>query len=90
MAEFEYRGFRFRTVFEDDWRIRIWPPLRPIGLIDRVRASREEGERICYRRATAAIDAFIDRPVLKPGRRAPVRTPHPRPGISEVNTASPS
>lgn len=90
MAEFEHRGFRFRTVYEDEWRIRIWPPLRPAGLINRVRASREEGERICYRRAIAAIDAYIDRPLLRPGRQPGTpKVPFQREG-SRVNLHLPS
>lgn len=60
MAEFEYRGFRVRTVFEKDWKVKVWPPLRPARLIERVRASRIEGEHACRNRATAAIDAFLE------------------------------
>lgn len=62
MAEFEYRGYRVRTIFEKDWQIRIWPPLRPARLAERIRASRTEGEPACRHRATVAIDAFIDEP----------------------------
>ncbi|WMT91265.1 hypothetical protein [Pelagibacterium sp. H642] len=60
MAEFEYRGFRVRTIFDKHWQIKVWPPLRPARLIERVRASRAEGEHACRNRATAAIDAFIE------------------------------
>lgn len=59
MAEFEYRGFRVRTIFDKHWQIKVWPPLRPARLIERVRASRTEGEHACRSRATQAIDAFI-------------------------------
>ncbi|SDG38499.1 hypothetical protein SAMN04487974_102327 [Pelagibacterium luteolum] len=60
MAEFEYRGYRVRTVFEKDWRAKVWPPLRPVQLAERVKATRSEGERACRHRATAAIDEVID------------------------------
>tara|TARA_R110002051_G_scaffold32332_4_gene72605 strand:+ start:7162 stop:7392 length:231 start_codon:yes stop_codon:yes gene_type:complete len=66
MAEFEYRGFRVRTVFEKDWKIRMWPPLRPAQAMETIRASRAEGEDACRHRATRAIDAFMDR--SPPGR----------------------
>lgn len=61
MAEFEYRGFRVRTVFEKDWKIRMWPPLRPAHAMETIRASRAEGEDACRHRATRAIDAFMDK-----------------------------
>lgn len=69
MAEFEYRGYRVRTIFEKDWQIKVWPPLRPLRVAERIRASRAEGEHACRHRATAAIDAFIDEPT--PRRRRP-------------------
>ncbi|WP_421952445.1 hypothetical protein [Pelagibacterium sp.] len=62
MAEFEYRGFRVRTVFEKDWKIRMWPPLRPAQAMEKIRASSAEGESACRSRATRAIDAFMDKP----------------------------
>lgn len=68
MAEFEYRGYRVRTIFEKDWQIKIWPPLRPAKLSERIRASRTEGEPAIRHRATAAIDAFIDVPAPRQRR----------------------
>lgn len=68
MAEFEYRGYRIRTIYDKDWQIKIWPPLRPARLIDRVRASRAEGEHTCRHRATAAIDDFIEQATSPGGR----------------------
>ncbi len=62
MPEFEYRGYRVRTVFEKDWRIRIWPPVKPADIVSRIRASRQEGEVTCRNRATAVIDTIEDRP----------------------------
>lgn len=59
MGEFEYRGFRVRTVFDKDWRIKTWPPLRPARVIAKIKASPSEGEPVCRDRATHAIDAFI-------------------------------
>lgn len=59
MSEFEYRGFRVRTIFDKHWQIKIWPPLQPARMIDRVRATSAEGEHACRDRATAAIDTFI-------------------------------
>lgn len=56
MGEFQYRGFRVRTVFERDWRIKVWPPLRPVHLMEHVTATPAEGEPKCRQRATAAID----------------------------------
>lgn len=61
MGEFEYRGYRIRTIFEREWRIQIWPPLRPAQVIERINASRAEGERACRTRATDAIDQIIAR-----------------------------
>jgi hypothetical protein len=61
MGEFEYRGFRVRTVFEKDWKIRMWPPLRPAQAMEKVQASYSEGEGACRHRATRAIDAFMDK-----------------------------
>ena len=61
MAEFEYRGYRVRTVFEKDWRIKVWPPVRPAQVTDRIRASRAEGEKACRHRATKALDEVIAR-----------------------------
>lgn len=61
MPEFEYRGYRVRTVFEKNWQIQIWPPLMPPKLVQRVKASRSEGEAACRTRATAVIDAVLDR-----------------------------
>lgn len=61
MPEFEYRGYRVRTLFEKNWQIKIWPPLSPPKLADRIKASRAEGEDACRTRATAAIDAMLDR-----------------------------
>ncbi|AEQ50647.1 hypothetical protein [Pelagibacterium halotolerans] len=68
MAEFEYRGFRVRTIFEKDWKIRMWPPLRPAQAMDKIRASRAEGEHACLHRATRAIDDFMDKPAPSRGR----------------------
>lgn len=59
MAEYEYRGYRIRTVFEYDWRIKTWPPLSPSHVADRIRASRAEGEAACRRRATTTIDQIL-------------------------------
>lgn len=61
MGEFQYRGFRVRTVFEKDWRIKVWPPLQPMHLIEHVRASPAEGEPKCRQRATDAIDDAMRR-----------------------------
>ena len=61
MAEFEYRGYRVRTLFEKDWQAKIWPPLTPAKILDRVRASRAEGEAACRSRATALIDSVMSR-----------------------------
>lgn len=60
MAEFEYRGYRVRTIFEKDWKIKTWPPLRPVQVAERIRASRTEGESACRHRATLAIDEIVD------------------------------
>lgn len=60
MAEFEYRGFRVRTVFDKDWTIRMWPPLRPARVMEAIKASRAEGENACGSRARLAIDRFVD------------------------------
>lgn len=62
MAEFEYRGYRVRTLFEKTWQVRIWPPVRPAKLVERVQASRAEGEDACRVRATALIDSLVSRP----------------------------
>lgn len=59
MGEFEYRGYRIRTIFEKEWRVKIWPPLRPAQAIEHINASRAEGERHCAGKATAAIDRMI-------------------------------
>lgn len=71
MGEFEYRGFRVRTVFDKDWKIRMWPPLRPAQAMEKIRASRTEGENACRHRATRAIDAFMDKPAARTGRNRP-------------------
>ncbi|WP_417580275.1 hypothetical protein [Pelagibacterium sp.] len=76
MAEFEYRGFRVRTIFEKDWKIRMWPPIRPAQAIDRISASYAEGETACRNRATRAIDAFMEQVATRDGR------PHGR-GLTE-------
>ncbi|WP_127145599.1 hypothetical protein [Pelagibacterium montanilacus] len=60
MSEFEYKGYRIRTVYEDKWRIRIWPPVTPRTLVDQVVASRSEGAEACRMRACALVDR-IDR-----------------------------
>lgn len=61
MPEFEYRGYRIRTLFDKTWQIKVWPPLNPAKLAERVRASRAEGEDACRTRATAAIDMLLSR-----------------------------
>lgn len=59
MAEFEYRGYRVRTLFEKDWTARIWPPLTPPRIIERVRTSHAEGEDVCRSKVTALIDDVV-------------------------------
>lgn len=61
MPEFTYRGYRVRTLFDSTWRAKVWPPLTPAKLIDRVQASRAEGEDACRLRATTMIDAVLKR-----------------------------
>lgn len=61
MPEFEYRGYRVRTVFEKTWQIRVWPPLAPAKLVKRIHSSKIEGEAACRTRARAAIDAVLER-----------------------------
>ncbi|RDE10515.1 hypothetical protein [Pelagibacterium lacus] len=68
MAEFEYRGYRIRMVFERDWRIKIWPPVRPAQIADKIRATPNEGEALCRQRATRAIDRHLS------GRDHPARS----------------
>ncbi len=59
MPEFEYRGYRVRTLFDKTWQIKVWPPLTPAKLATRVQASRAEGEDACRVRATAVIDSVL-------------------------------
>lgn len=59
MPEFEYRGYRVRTHFDKTWQISMWPPLTPARLMERVQASRAEGEAACRLRATAMIDKVL-------------------------------
>lgn len=59
MPEFEYRGYRIRTLYENAWKIKTWPPVRPARLIDSAGATRDEGERACERRAKALIDSVL-------------------------------
>lgn len=66
MPEFEYRGYRIRTLFDSKWKARIWPPLHPPRVLDRIRATSEEGEGACRRRATRIVDAYIDRLARRP------------------------
>lgn len=61
MPEFEYRGYRIRTLYEKNWQVRIWPPLTPPRLADKVRATRAEGEDACRSRARAVVDAVLAR-----------------------------
>jgi hypothetical protein len=59
MPEFMYRGYRVRTLFEKHWQIRVWPPVSADKLINRVQATRAEGEDVCRLRATAMIDSVL-------------------------------
>lgn len=61
MPEFTYRGYRVRTLFDRTWQAKVWPPLTPPKLIDRIQASRAEGEDACRLRATTMIDAVLKR-----------------------------
>ncbi|WP_196259295.1 hypothetical protein [Pelagibacterium limicola] len=73
MPEFEYRGYRVRTLFDKTWQVKVWPPLLPAKLAERIRASRAEGEDACRLRATAVIDSVVQRkaseekPAAQPG-----------------------
>lgn len=61
MPEYQYRGYRIRTHFDKTWQIKVWPPLIPARLAQRVQASRAEGEDACRLRATAMIDKALTR-----------------------------
>lgn len=61
MPEFEYRGYRIRTIFDTSWHAKVWPPLNPPRAIERLKATRAEGEDACRTRATAAVDAHLER-----------------------------
>lgn len=61
MPEYQYRGYRIRTHFDKTWQIKVWPPLTPAKLTERVQASRAEGEDACRLRATAMIDKALTR-----------------------------
>jgi hypothetical protein len=61
MPEFNYRGYRIRTLFDRNWQVKVWPPLTPAKLTERVQASRAEGEDACRVRVTTMIDTVLKR-----------------------------